>query len=65
MGGSVLSLSDFYGSGGPAGSASQEPAVETASGPLGAETTSAGAAFSWLGFVILLVALRVIYEVSD
>jgi len=54
----MISLSDLYGTATPSSESAPPPVVNEASG----ESATAQPAFSWLGFLLLLIALRVIWE---
>lgn len=59
---STTSFSDIYGGLTPTGNETEAPVTQAASGE---GTQDARPAFSWLGFLILLVLLRVVYELSS
>lgn len=54
----MISLSDLYGTATPSSDNAPAPVVSDASG----ESATAQPAFSWLGFLLLLVILRVLWE---
>jgi hypothetical protein len=59
---STTSFSDIYGGLTPTGATTETPVTQQASGE---GTQDARPAFSWLGLLILLVLLRVVYEFSS
>lgn len=59
---STTSFADIYGGLSPTGGQVETPVTQAASGE---GTQDARPAFSWLGFLILLVLLRVVYEISS
>ncbi len=58
---STTSFADIYGSAIPSGQQAETPVTQQASGE---GTQDARPAFSWLGFLLLLVLLRIVYEFS-
>lgn len=64
--GGTMSEADIYGSRGPGGAGGYQTAVapitESASGPMA--SAGVGPAWSWVGFVLLLVAARVLIELG-
>lgn len=63
----MVAWNDLYSPGSPADSAQavSSPASPANSSTAGAPPPRTHAALSWLGIVIALVALRVLYEVSE
>lgn len=58
---SGMSLADVYG--GPVGPGEDRPGVESAAPGLPASGTAP--AISWVGILLVLVALRVLYEMAE
>lgn len=55
---STISVTDLYGTATPSRANAPDPVVNAASG----ESATAQPAFSWLGLLILLIVLRVLWE---
>lgn len=60
-----LQLASFYGNSAPFLAGAPEQVVETASGGKGAASSGIHPAISWLGLMLALVILRVVYELAE